>query len=218
MTVGQCPWILVYVWRREGDSDRPLLAALGLVILAASGCGHAAPSNKADDDAPRPGDDAAAGAASAAEPPAFPISCAGADVLSVSSVPVAVQSAVSAASPPPAPSLSVTAVTDDVVAIEAIGPVLDQLCSRTVTARASCTADGVALEMTIVQLADQAGGALKNVLWRPVITVRVTPHRRALTAKATWRLRSARGVELDHPATPFFQQRYPISVMTVFSK
>jgi hypothetical protein len=105
-----------------------------------------------------------------------------------------------------------------VLVFEAIGPVLDQLDSRTVGATASCTADGLGLEIVIVQLADQPGGALKNVLWRPVITVRVAPHQRAVTAQATWRLRSVRGVELDHAATPFFQQGYPIRVVTTFSK
>jgi hypothetical protein len=180
-------------------------AALSLAVAAAAfTC--AGPHAKGRDDRAPPG------ARAATVPPAAPIKCAAADVLLVSIIAAPLEEGLRDASP----SLKAAPKAPASVTVVATGPVLDHMHARDIAYRADCTADGIALEMTIVQWSKERGGALKNILWRPLVTAEVMLRRAAVHVKATWLMRLAGGAHLDHARTPPFpEQKYPATTTFV---
>jgi hypothetical protein len=185
--------------------------AAGFVGLVVAACSHAGPSQR-EADVPAAGGDAEAPAA-----PAAPRSlvCPAAEVRAMAQA-IAVRAEDLAE---PAPAVSIVAAALDAVTLAARGPILDALHRRDVAYRVDCTASGLAIEATIVQLTRERGAVLKNILWQPTITLQATPSGPIAEVRATWRMRLPDGTELDRAQTPPYAERtYPITVATTISR
>jgi len=76
----------------------------------------------------------------------------------------------------------------------------------------ACTTRGVTLNLTIMHISD--GGAAKNALWRPKVSV-ILVLRQDVVFQTAWRMRRPNGAEVDHTQTPPYpDQRYPIVMTT----
>jgi hypothetical protein len=98
------------------------------------------------------------------------------------------------------------------------GPIFGSMDSHEVKTSLSCTAEGVTLTATITRAAGYNGSTLKNVLWRPKITVVVMPLRPEIHFDTVWQVKLSNGKELRRAATPPFPEvDYPVVVKRVFS-
>ena len=113
----------------------------------------------------------------------------------------------------PRPKLEVTGKIGDVVTLVAAGPILDRLYSRDMKVNAACSAGGVTIEVNVTQLFAETGNALKNVPWRPLVTLKVTPRRSRARVESTWRIHLVGVGELARAQTLGFPAlNYPVSV------
>jgi hypothetical protein len=184
-------------------------AARGWLAAAIAGCVYATASPSAG------GVDAGAGEsprAAAAAPELRAKHCPLADVSPSSTAPTPVhERAVD-----PAPRLSSSDAEPGALTLRAVGPVLDYLYSRAVTYDIECTAEGFVVDASIVQLSDQRLGALKNILWRPALALRVSMRRPSVRARVVWRLRLPSAAALTRGETPPYPaQAYPAETTIV---
>jgi len=105
-----------------------------------------------------------------------------------------------------------------VVTVVALGPVLGSMDSTDVRTDLACTAKGIRLTATITRSAHYNGAALKNVLWRPEVTLAVSLNKDEVIFESVWAMRLSTGVNLDHAQTPSQpDQTYPITVTRTLS-
>ena len=105
-----------------------------------------------------------------------------------------------------------------VVTITAVGPALGSMDSRNLETDLSCSPEGVILTATIVRSADFQGAALKNVLWRPKISVTFSLRRDPALFRLSWAMRLTTGAAVSRAATPPFAERsYPVALEKMMS-
>ena len=124
--------------------------------------------------------------------------------LKTSAPEIRVEAGVGSAAPPPNSNVKLLSVI-------ALGPILGSMDSNEVKTELTCTAKGVALTATITRSAGFKGSVLKNVLWRPKITLVVVSRETGTLFEAIWVMQLSTGIKLKHAQTPSQPDlRYPI--------
>jgi hypothetical protein len=135
-------------------------------------------------------------------------SCPGVEIISLHKAmetpdPNAKESAEILVSSAPAPALTVIA----------LGPVLGSMDSTDVKTELTCTPQGLRVTATLARSSNYNGAALKNVLWRPKLTLEMTLRKDKILFESVWVMRLSTGAKLDHAQTPSQpDQKYPITV------
>jgi len=143
--------------------------------------------------------------------------CPGVDVLSVE------KSTESADSKPATPAeidlppkqapATASGAVERALTVIALGPVLGSMDSMNVNMDFTCTARGILLTATITRSADYKGAALKNVLWRPKLTLALILRQVDVVFESIWVMQLSTGAKVDHAQTPSQpNQKYPITV------
>ena len=136
--------------------------------------------------------------------------CAAAEVRSVEVLVDVKRKALHSATPA---EITATGAADNTVTIMAFGPVLGSMDSSEVKTEFTCSQQGILLTATITRSAEYGGGAAKNVLWNPAISIEIALRRPEVVFQTTWRMRLTTGVELKRARTaPYPEQEYPITV------
>ena len=90
------------------------------------------------------------------------------------------------------------------------GPILGSMDSRAISLKPSCVSEGVLIEATISRSAQFTGAAAKNVLWRPIVAVTVSPYRSGSKLQVSWKMKTTDGRTLTEAQTvPFAVTTYP---------
>jgi len=93
------------------------------------------------------------------------------------------------------------------------GPVLGSMDSSNLSTDLACTRDGFALTAAITRSANYHGAVRQNVLWRPVITLRVGLDSPKVVFESIWKMELSNGKKVDRARTPPYpEQEYPITL------
>ncbi len=103
--------------------------------------------------------------------------------------------------------------------VEIIGPLLGSMDSNKIETTMTCEPQGLTLTAYVTRSANYNGSVLKNVPWRPKISLEVYLKQPKVLFKSVWRLRLDNGVEIgrsnlppyaDYVVTP--AKEYPIVI------
>jgi hypothetical protein len=95
----------------------------------------------------------------------------------------------------------------------AYGPILGSMDSSNVNTNISCTKEGFELTATIIRSVNYHGDVMQNVLWRPVVTLRVRCDSPKVVFESIWKMELSDGKRVDRARTPPYpEQQYPITV------
>jgi hypothetical protein len=112
----------------------------------------------------------------------------------------------------PSARLAMTADGGGVTRLVATGPIFDSMYSKDLTVTAACASGGATVEIMVTKLGEETGNALKNVIWRPSVTVTVKPRRSPSRVEIVWRVHLVGGPELTQNQTLGFPELdYPVS-------
>ncbi len=109
-----------------------------------------------------------------------------------------------------------TDITGKLIAVVSHGPVLGSMDSPKLEVKFTCTPKGINATATVSRSENYVGAALQNVLWRPRLTIHLSPTAKESVLDVVWRMRLSNGKQLEKSETPPYQtEQYPASTITV---
>jgi len=108
---------------------------------------------------------------------------------------------------------SISAAEPKVTTVVARGPILGSMDAFVAAPDLACTKDGFVLTVTTSRSVNYHGFVMQNILWRPVITLRVRLDSPKVVFQSIWKMELSDGTNVDRARTPPYpEEKYPIVV------
>jgi hypothetical protein len=92
--------------------------------------------------------------------------------------------------------------SDEVLNVEVIGPILGSMDSRDISLSTRCAADGIYIRAATIRSVNYRGVALKNVLWRPLMSYQIVIHKHPIAISGEWQMFLSDGTPVHDIVSP----------------